>query len=59
MKVTCLQFGTLLEIKLLNNYFPVTSSASTSIYFVEHFLVAASVYVAKRKSEMFLEKKYI
>ena len=36
IKVTCLQSGTLLEIKLLNKYFPIASSTSTSIYFVEH-----------------------
>ena len=36
IKVSCLQSGILLEIKLLNKYFPIASSASTTIYFVEH-----------------------
>ena len=49
IKVTCIQSGTILEIKLLNKYFPIASSASTSIYFVEHLLVAASVYDTERK----------
>ena len=50
IKVTCLQSGTLLEIKLLNKYFPISSSTSTSSYFVEHLLVAASVSDTKRKT---------
>ena len=50
IKITCLQSGILLQIKLLNKYFPIASSASTSIYFVEHLLVAASVNDTKRKT---------
>ena len=59
MKVTCLQSGTVLEIKLLVKYFPIASSARTSINFVEHILVAASIYDTKQKTYMFLEEKYI
>ena len=50
IKVTCLQSGTLLEIKLLNKYFTIASSTSTNTYFVEHLLVAASVSDTKRKT---------
>ena len=49
----------LLETKLLNKYFPIASSASTNIYFVEHLLVAASVYDNRLKTKMFLKEKYI
>ena len=38
IKVTCLQSGTLLEIKLLNNYFPIASSASTSVNIVGKYI---------------------
>ena len=50
IKITCLQSGILLEIKLINKYFPIASSASASIYFVEHLLVAAYVYDTRRKT---------
>ena len=59
MKVTCLQSGTVLEIKLLVKYFPIASRARTSINFVEHILVAASIYDTKQKTYIFLEEKYI
>ena len=50
IKITYLQSGILLEIKLLNKCFPTASSASSSIYFVEHLLVAASVSDTRRKT---------
>ena len=50
MKVTYLQSGTVLGIKLLVKYFPIASSARTSINFVEYLPVAASIYGTKRKT---------
>ena len=50
IKITCLQSGILLEIKLLFKYFPISSSASTSIYFVELLLVVAYVYDTRLKT---------
>ena len=48
-----------LEIKLFSKYFAIASSISTSIYFVEHLLVAASVHHTKQKTYIFLEEKFI
>ena len=59
IKVTYLQSGTLLEIKLCSKYFAIASSTSTSIYFVEHLLVAASIHHTKQKTYIFLEEKFI
>ena len=50
IKITCLQSGILLEIKLQHKYFLIASSARASIYFVEHLLVAASVYDTRQKT---------
>ena len=59
IKVTCLQSGTLLEIKLLNKYFPIASSTSTSIYFVEHLFGGSFCLWYQTKNVNVSRRKYI